>query len=66
MKTEEINQIDPFLLSNNNTEIHLLFFLCICEISERCLKELNMLIKSDNLLDDYYIKFVNRDSYLLW
>jgi hypothetical protein len=66
MKKEEIHQIVRFLLTKTNPATRHLFFLCIAEIPKRCLKELNLLIKSKNLLDDYYMKFVNRDLYLWW
>jgi hypothetical protein len=66
MKKEEIHEIVRFLLSKTTTQTQHLFFLCISEIPKRCLKELNMLIKLENLLDDYFIKFVNRDLYLWW
>ncbi len=66
IKKEEINEIVRFILTNNNTQTGDLFFLCISEIPKRCLKELNMLIKSENLIDNYLIKFVNRDLHLWW
>jgi hypothetical protein len=62
MKKEDIYKIVRFLLSKTND----LFSLCITEIPQRCLKEFNMIIKAENLLDDYYIKFVNRDLYIWW
>jgi hypothetical protein len=43
-----------------------LFFLCITNIPKTYLKKLNVLIQSENLLDDYSIKFVDHDLYLLW
>jgi hypothetical protein len=66
MKKEEIHQIVRFLISKTNDKTRHLYFLRISRIPKRCLKELNLLIKSENLLDDYYIKFVNRDLYLWW
>jgi hypothetical protein len=66
VKKEEINHIVRFLVIKNMRQSSRLFFLCMSEIPKRCLKELNMLIKSENLLDDYYLKFVNRDLYVWW
>ncbi|CAF4508575.1 unnamed protein product [Rotaria sp. Silwood2] len=66
MKRKEIGQITKYLLSRNNNKTQHLFFLCISETSKICLKELNVLIKSENLLNHYFIKFINRDLYLWW
>ncbi|CAF3494983.1 unnamed protein product [Rotaria socialis] len=63
---KEIVQIVRFLLSKSNNETQNLFFLCISEIPKICLKELNFLIKLENLLGDYFITFINRDLYLWW
>ena len=57
-KIEETEEIIRFLFSKiNNKQCHL-FFLCISHASKTCLQELNTLIKSENLLDDYFIKFI--------
>jgi hypothetical protein len=66
MNRKEIGEITRYLLSKNNIETRHLYFLCISEIAKICLKELNMLIKTENLLDVYFIKFVNRDLYIWW
>jgi hypothetical protein len=66
LKKKERNQIVRFLLSKTNPTTCDLFFLCMSEIPKRYLKDLNMLIKLENLLDDYYMKFVNRDLHLWW
>ena len=63
---KEIEQIIRFLLLKTNTKTRHLFFLCLSNIPKVCLRELNVLIKRENLLDDYFIKFVNRDLYLWW
>ncbi|CAF4438126.1 unnamed protein product [Rotaria sp. Silwood2] len=63
---KEIEQIVSFLLSKTNKKTQHLFFLCILEIPKICLKELKFLIKIENLLNDYFIKFINRDLYLWW
>ncbi|CAF5084069.1 unnamed protein product [Rotaria sp. Silwood1] len=66
MNRKEIRQITKYLLSKTNDKTQHLFFLCISQIPKVCLKELNILIKSENLLDNYLIKFINRDLYLWW
>jgi len=62
MNKIEINEIVRYLLSKTD---HLVF-LCITEIPKRCLKEFKLLIQSENLFKDYFIKFINRDLYLSW
>ncbi|CAF4669958.1 unnamed protein product, partial [Rotaria sp. Silwood2] len=47
-------------------KMHHLFYLCITDMSKTCLQKLNILIKSENLLDDYFIKFVDHNLYLWW
>ncbi|CAF1134906.1 unnamed protein product [Rotaria sordida] len=66
MIRKEIELIIRFLLSKNNHQIYHLYYLCILEIPKIYLKKLNMLIKLENLLDDYSIKLINRDLYLWW
>jgi hypothetical protein len=66
MKKKETNEIVRFILSNNNIHAGPLSFLCMSQVPKRCFKELNMLIKLENLVDDYSIKFVERDLYLWW
>jgi hypothetical protein len=66
MNKKELAQILRFLLSKTNMKTRHLFFLCISKIPKRCLRELNILIKSEQLLDDYLIQFINRDLYLWW
>jgi len=63
---KEIQQIIRLLFSKTNNQPQHLVFLCISQIPKRCLRELNMLIKSEHLLDDYFIKFINRNLYLWW
>lgn len=62
----EIKQIIRYLLSKNNQQTRHLSFLCILEMPKIWLRKLNMLIKLENLLDSYFIKFINRDLYLWW
>ncbi|CAF1516079.1 unnamed protein product, partial [Rotaria sordida] len=66
MMRKDIELIIRFLFSENNHQTHYLYYLCILEIPKIYLKKLNMLIKSENLLDHYSIKFINRDLYLWW
>ncbi|CAF5028218.1 unnamed protein product, partial [Rotaria sp. Silwood1] len=66
MNRKEINQIIRYLLSKTNNKTQHLFFLCISKTPKICLKELNILIKSENLLNDYFMKFINRDLYVWW
>jgi hypothetical protein len=63
---KEIQQIIRLLFSKTNNQPQHLVFLCISQIPKRCLRELNILIKSEHLLDDYFIKFINRNLYLWW
>ncbi|CAF0884673.1 unnamed protein product [Rotaria sordida] len=63
---KEIRQIKRYLLSKINNKTRHLFFLCVSGVPKICLKELNVLIKSENLLNDYCIRFINRDLYLWW
>ncbi len=63
---KEIEHIVRYLLSKKNHQTCHLFLLCITQIPKICLRELTMLIKYEKLLDDYFIKFVNRDLYLWW
>ncbi|CAF4751849.1 unnamed protein product, partial [Rotaria sp. Silwood2] len=66
MNRKEIGYITKYLLSRTNNKTQHLFFLCISETPKICLKELNVLIKTENLLNHYFIKFINRDLYLWW
>ncbi|CAF0827653.1 unnamed protein product [Rotaria sp. Silwood1] len=66
MNKKEIKQILTFLLSKTNMKTNQLFFLCIKEIPKMYLRELDMLIKFQNLCRDYFIKFINSDIYLWW
>jgi hypothetical protein len=66
MNKKTIEQIIRFLFTNMSNKSRHLFFLCISRTPKRYLQKLNMLIKSKHLLDNYFIKFVNRDLYLWW
>ena len=68
MNEKYIEEIIQFLFPKTNNKICSLFFLCITEIPERFLQDLNtfLFIKSKNLLGHCYIKFVKRDLYLWW
>ncbi|CAF0998854.1 unnamed protein product [Rotaria sordida] len=59
---KQIIQIIRCLLSKMDH----LFFLHITDIIKTYLQKLNFLIKSENLLNDYLIKFIDHDLYLWW
>jgi len=63
---KEIVQVIQYLLSQMDHKTRHLVFLCILNIPKICLRELNILIKREKLLDDYFIKYVNHDLYLWW
>jgi hypothetical protein len=63
--TNEIPTIVQYLLSNRR-DLPYLFILCIFEISIIFLKKINAMIERQQLLNDHFIKFVNRDMYLWW
>lgn len=48
------------------TEMDHLVFFHITDILRTYLQRLNLLIKSENLLDDYLMKFIDQDIYLWW
>jgi hypothetical protein len=52
------------LLSKTNNNTHQLFFLRITRVPKLCIRQLKKLIKSERILDDYLIDYVNRDLYL--
>ena len=60
----DFEQMIRFLLSKNNNQTSHLLFLCILKAHKGYLSKLKKLIKSENLLDGYLIKSVNRDLYL--
>ncbi|CAF1183921.1 unnamed protein product, partial [Rotaria sordida] len=66
MNRNQINQIIRFLSSKINNKTCRLCFLCISQVPKVCLRELNVLIKSENLFKTYSIKYINRDLYLWW
>ncbi|CAF0923543.1 unnamed protein product [Rotaria sordida] len=63
---KEIKQLIRFLLSKSNTKTQHLFFLCISDVPVSYPKELKALIRLENLLHDYRIKYLNRDLYIWW
>jgi hypothetical protein len=48
------------------TEMDHLFFFHITNIIEPYLQRLNLLIKSQSLLENYLIEFIDQDIYLWW
>ncbi|CAF1338608.1 unnamed protein product [Rotaria sp. Silwood1] len=63
MNREDIEQIIRFLLSKNHKKIRSLCYLCVSNVSKLCLKQTKLLIKSEKLLKNYSIKYINYD---LW
>ncbi|CAF1523883.1 unnamed protein product [Rotaria sp. Silwood1] len=66
MERKEIGQIIQFLLSNAYNKTRNLCYLCILKAPKICLKETKILIESKNLLNDYSIKYIDRDVHLWW
>ncbi|CAF4946187.1 unnamed protein product, partial [Rotaria sp. Silwood1] len=66
MNKKEIEQIIKFLLSKSNTKTQHLFLLCISNVSRIYPKRLKVFIKSENLLQDYRVEYLNEDLYLWW
>lgn len=65
IKSKEVESSAQYLLLNRHIKIPHLLCLCIFKISVIYLKELTVIIEIKKLLDDYFIKFVNRDM-CLW
>ncbi|CAF1261998.1 unnamed protein product [Rotaria sordida] len=64
---KEFKEIIRYILSkNNNNNTRHLYLLCITEIPKICLTEMDVLIEVEHLLDQYFIKYINRDLYLWW
>jgi hypothetical protein len=63
---KQIGEMIKYLLTNRYTEARHLFFLCITQTPKVCLREVKMLIESEKLLDDYFIKIIFHDLYLWW
>ncbi len=53
-----------FLLSETKNNNYGLFFLCISRVPKLCIREVKKLIKLEKFLNDYLIKYINRDLYL--
>jgi hypothetical protein len=67
MVRKELESCVRFLLSKTtNIGTSRLFFLCITTVPKLCLREVKRLIKSEKFLDDFLIKYINRDLYLWW
>ena len=66
MDKQKFKEIIRFLFTNLNTKLNHLFFLCIDRVSKRYFQESDQLIKSENLLKNYFIKFLNRELYVWW
>jgi len=59
---KEIEPIARFLFLKTNN----LVFLCISYTAKIHLKKLEMFIKKENLLEDYFIDLVDYDLYIWW
>ncbi|CAF1281594.1 unnamed protein product [Rotaria sordida] len=66
MDNQRMKEILRFLFTNISNKLSHLFFLCIDRVPKRYLQEFDMLLKSENLLNDYFIKLINRQLYLWW
>ncbi|CAF0980559.1 unnamed protein product [Rotaria sordida] len=66
MNRTEIQQIIRFLLSKTHNKTQHLFYLCIAYTPKVCIKEINVMMKSENLLKNYSIKYINSNLYLWW
>lgn len=63
---ENLESILRFLLSKPNDCTRYLSLLCISKPCEDLVKQLKILIQSENLLDDYTIKMIHGKLYLWW
>ncbi|CAF1365880.1 unnamed protein product [Rotaria sordida] len=66
MNRKEIGQTIRFLLSKTHNKTRNLCYLCIMKVPKVCLKQTQILIKSENLLNNYSIKYINNDLHLWW
>lgn len=63
---KEIVPIVRYLLRKHENKLANLFLMCITKIPQICLREVKVLIITEKLLDDYFIKFIGGDMYLWW
>jgi hypothetical protein len=63
---ENLQSIARFLLSKSNDNTRYLSLLCISKQRNDMMEELKSLLESENLLDDYTIKVINRKLHLWW
>ncbi len=61
---KDLESIVRFLLSKSGSNSRQLFLLCIHHVPKLCIRQLKRLIKSEKLLDDYLIDYIDRDLYL--
>ena len=66
LSKENLESILRFLLSKPNDCTRYLSLLCISKPCEDLVKQLKILIQSENLLDDYTIKMIHGKLYLWW
>ena len=66
IRRKEIRPILHYLLSKNHNHPRHLFFLCISSLPKVCLQEANIIIRVEGLLEQFWMKYVNRVLYLWW
>ena len=62
----EINEIISHFFPRNFQSFHRLVYLCLTGIPKICLQEVDRFIKSNNLLENYSLKYLHRDLYIWW
>ncbi len=66
LSKENSESIPRFLLSKTSNGTRYLSLLCISKPCKDLMKQLKILIQSENLLDDYTIKTINGKWFLWW
>ncbi|CAF1287375.1 unnamed protein product [Rotaria sp. Silwood1] len=64
--TRELKQMIRFLLTKCHGQLQDLFFLNISDMQIACIQDIYNLIKCENLLDHYFIDYVEDDLYIWW
>ena len=66
IRRREITEIILHIFQTNFRSLHRLLSLCLADVPKACLQEVDRLIKSRNLLQNYSLKYLNRDLYIWW
>ncbi|CAF1642143.1 unnamed protein product [Rotaria sp. Silwood1] len=66
IKETEIRSVIRYLLSKTHNKTQYLFYLCILLSQKNWLEEVDDLIKLDNLLSNYSIKYIRNNLHLWW